>query len=103
MLSQEISPNGTASVVAGDTLSFNCTGSNIVLLQLDRRGAPNELVTAVSITNGIAYTFGPVTLDLNGSSLRCDFTNGVFSEDVIPIVICEFINARLITYNWLFF
>ena len=71
MLSQEISPNGTASVVAGDTLSVNCTGDgNFIFLQLDRRGAPIELITAVSITNGIAYMFGPVTPDLNGSSLR---------------------------------
>ena len=75
-------------------MSFNCTGGNFIFLQLDRRGAPNELVTAVSITNGVAYTFGPVTPDLDGSSLRCDFTNEVFSEDIILIVICEFINPR---------
>ena len=93
-MSQEISPNGTFSVVAGDTFSVNCTGSNIALLQLNRERAPNELVTTVSITNGIAYTFGPVTPDLNGSSLRCDFTNEVFSEDIILTVICEFANPR---------
>ena len=74
-----ISPSGEVNVLRGKRLSFNCTRegssqSSILLLlnDVDVHEAQNVLMS-MSIPNGAAILFGPVTTDHNGSRLRCEF------------------------------
>ena len=77
LLSQEISQSGTVSVREGDTLSFNCTseGSTLedIVVRLNGQSVQTvegqNIVDAIPIENGAAYTFGPVTEKDKGARL----------------------------------
>ena len=98
LLSQEISQSGTVSVRKGDTLSFNCTsaGSTLedIVVQLNGQSIQTvegeNIVDAIPIENGAAYTFGPVTERDNGARLNCHFLlQTKDSPEILLNVVCK--------------
>ena len=106
LLSQKISSSGTLLIQEGDTTSFNCTNEGSIqpdiVVQLDGQGIPStqELVEFTDIPNGASYTFGPVTRDHNGSTLRCWFlglpVESQYSPEILLNVVCELLNKFVI-------
>ena len=96
---QKIQPSGMLIIQEGDTTSFNCTNEGSmqpdIVDQLNGQVIPStlELVEFTSFPNGASYTFGPVTRDHNGSTLRCWFVllpvESQYSPEILLNVVGE--------------
>ena len=66
-----------------------------IVVQLNGQVIPStqELVDFTDIPNGASYTFGPVTRDHNGSTLRCWFVllpvESQYSPEILLSVVGE--------------
>ena len=107
---QEINPSGMLIIQEGDMISFNCTNEGSmqpdIVVQLNGQVIPStqELVDFTSLPNGASYTFGPVTRDHNGSTLRCWFVGlpveSQYSAEILLNVVGELLNKFTMYLNW---